>query len=141
MRRRLPDGLELDDDSRRLDLDAVHRFLSQEAYWALGRTRETVDRLTAASTRAAGLYDGDRQLGFARAVDCDAAGFAYLADVYVLAEARGRGLGAELVRFMVDEGPLADRRWLLHTADAHALYERFGFGPSERLLERPARAR
>jgi GNAT superfamily N-acetyltransferase len=63
---------------------------------------------------------------------------AYLADVYVLREHRGRGLGAELVRASVDEGPQRDQRWLLHTRDAHGLYERFGFGPpSERVLERP----
>jgi GNAT superfamily N-acetyltransferase len=60
----------------------------------------------------------------------------YLADVYVLEECRGRGLGVELVREIVDNGPNADRRWVLHTRDAHALYERFGFGPSERLMER-----
>ena len=61
----------------------------------------------------------------------------YLADVYVLAEHRGRGLGVELVRFTVEEGPLAGTAWLLHTADAHELYGKFGFEPaSERVLER-----
>jgi GNAT superfamily N-acetyltransferase len=63
---------------------------------------------------------------------------AYLADVYVLAEHRGRGLGVELVREAVDDGPQRDLRWLLHTKDAHGLYAKFGFGPpSDRLLERP----
>lgn len=62
----------------------------------------------------------------------------YLADVYVHPEHRGRGLGIELVRFTVEEGPYAGRRWILHTKDAHDLYARFGFGPGERLLERPA---
>ena len=62
----------------------------------------------------------------------------YLADVYVLEEHRGRGLGVELVRFSVDEGPLAATKWYLHTADAHGLYRKFGFGePDERLMERP----
>ena len=61
----------------------------------------------------------------------------YLADVYVLPGHRGRGLGAELVRQMVEASPWADRKWLLHTRDAHDLYRRFGFGaPSERVMER-----
>lgn len=61
----------------------------------------------------------------------------YLADVYVLDEHRGRGLGVELVRFSVDEGPLAETKWLLHTRDAHDLYRKFGFvEPDERALER-----
>ena len=62
--------------------------------------------------------------------------FVYLADVYLLDECRGQGLGAELVREMVENGPYADRRWVLHTRDAHALYEKFGFGPNVRLMER-----
>ncbi len=62
----------------------------------------------------------------------------YLADVYVLEDHRGRGLGVELVRFSVDEGPLARTKWYLHTRDAHDLYRKFGFvEPSERALERP----
>src|SRR5439155_16685358 len=60
-----------------------------------------------------------------------------LADVYVLDEHRGRGLGVELVREIVENGPFAGRRWVLHTRDAHALYEKLGFGPNERLMERP----
>ena len=92
-------------------------------------------------THVVGLYLDGRQVGFARAVDCDAAGFAYIADVYVLAAHRGRGLGAELVREIVENGPLADSRFVLHTRDAQALYSRFGFVPSERALERPARTR
>jgi len=63
---------------------------------------------------------------------------AYLADVYVLEEHRGQGLGVELVRAAVDEGPHRDLRWMLHTRDAHGLYEKFGFGPpSDLMLERP----
>jgi GNAT superfamily N-acetyltransferase len=76
------------------------------------------------------------QVGFARGVDCAAAGFMYLADVYVLEEHRGRGLGVELVREIVENGPHADRRWVLHTRDMHALYAKLGFGPNERLMER-----
>jgi GNAT superfamily N-acetyltransferase len=137
--RELAGSFELDDDPTRVDVDAVHRFLTAEAYWALGRTREQVDRLIAASQRLVGLYDEGRQVGFSRTVRCEGAGLTYLADVYVLPELRGRGLGTELVRFSVDEGPFAGSRWLLHTDDAHDLYRRFGFAPSSRVLERPAR--
>ena len=140
MKRDLGDGYELDDDRGRIDVNAVHAYLGGEAYWALGRPRERQDALIDASERVVGLYKDERQVGFARAVDCVGAGFVYLADVYVLAECRGRGLGVELVREMVENGPYADRRWVLHTRDAHALYEKLGFGPNERLMERAAPA-
>ena len=136
MRRALQGGLELDDDPHRVDVEAVHRYLSEESYWARGRTLETVERLVREATRVVGLYDGDRQVGFARVVS-DGVAVAYLADVYVLFERRGRGLGVELVREAVDGGPFAGVGWLPHTRDAHALYAKVGFGPpSERVLER-----
>lgn len=137
MRRPLPDGFVLDDDPGRVDIDEVHRFLSQESYWARGRPRETVERLVREATRVVGLYGPDgRQTGFARAFS-DGVVVAYLADVYVLPELRGRGLGTELVREIVDRGPLTNVRWLLHTDDAHGLYARFGFGaPTPLLMER-----
>jgi len=138
VKRDLGDGFELDDDRARIDREAVHAYLGGTSYWAEGRTRERQDELIDASEHVVGLYRDGRQVGFARAVDCDAAGFVYLADVYVLDEARGRGLGVELVREIVEHGPFADRRWVLHTRDAHALYAKFGFGPNERLLERRA---
>ena len=139
MKRRIDGGYELDDDPARVDVDAVHAFLTQ-SYWAEGRPRETVDRLVRGAQRVVGLYHDDRQVGFCRAVSDDAS-VTYLADVYVLPEHRGQGLGVELVREMIENGPFAARRWLLHTADAHELYRRFGFGPpSERLMERPPAA-
>ena len=134
--RRLADGLELDDDKARVDRAEVHRFLSEESYWAAGRPRETQERLVREASRVVGLYDGDRQIGFCRAFT-DRLAVAYLADVYVLAEYRGRGLGEELVREMIDNGPYAGIKWLLHTTDAHGLYRKFGFDvPSEKVLER-----
>jgi GNAT superfamily N-acetyltransferase len=134
--RRLDGGYELDDDPARVDVDAVHAFLTQ-SYWAEGRPRETVARLVREAQRVVGLYHEGRQVGFCRAVSDDAS-LTYLADVYVLPEHRGHGLGVELVREMIDNGPYAGRRWLLHTRNAHELYRRFGFGPpSERLMERP----
>jgi ribosomal protein S18 acetylase RimI-like enzyme len=85
-----------------------------------------------------GLYDGDRLIGLTRTVS-DGHWLTYLADVYVLPEYRGRGLGAELVRATVEEGPYADLGWLLHTAEASGLYKKFGFVMrSDYLMERPA---
>jgi GNAT superfamily N-acetyltransferase len=137
VRRDLGDGYELDDDPVRVDRGTVHRYLSEESYWARGRPRDVQDALVEASQRVVGLYHDGRQVGFARTVT-DGHVHAYLADVYVLEEHRGRGLGVRLVRFSIDEGPFAACRWLLHTEDAQGLYAKFGFGPpSERLLERP----
>lgn len=137
MRRELEDGYELDDDPARIDVDAVHAFISGESYWGAGRPREVIERLVREAQRVVGLYRDGAQVGFARAVT-DGVSVVYLADVYVLAEHRGRGLGIELVREMVDNGPYAERTWLLHTRDMRRLYEKIGFRePGERLLERP----
>jgi ribosomal protein S18 acetylase RimI-like enzyme len=137
MIRSLGGGYELDDDPARVDVDAVHAFLTQ-SYWAEGRPREQVELLVRNAQRVVGLYDADgRQVGFCRALTDDTS-IAYLADVYVLSEHQGRGLGKELVREMIENGPYSKRRWLLHTRDAHGLYRQFGFGePNERLMERP----
>jgi GNAT superfamily N-acetyltransferase len=136
VKRDLGDGYELDDDKARIDHEAVHRYLSEESYWAKGRSREVVDDLVENAARVVGLYHRGEQVGFSRTVS-DGHVQSYLADVYVLDEHRGRGLGVELVRFTVDEGPLAGTKWFLHTADAHGLYRKFGFGePGERVLER-----
>ena len=136
MKRELADGYELDDDAARVDVDAVHAFLADESYWARGRPHEVVERLVREAARVVGLYRDGRQVGFCRAVTDDAS-IVYLADVYVLAEHRGRGLGEELVREMIDRGPYARRTWLLHTQDAHDLYRKFGFEtPSHKVMER-----
>lgn len=137
MQRDLGSGYELDDDPTRIDRDAVHRFLSGEAYWALGRTREVVDETLDTAARVVGLYHEGKQIGFVRIVS-DRHTVAYVADVYVLPGHRGRGLGVELFRFAVLEGPLVQiRKWGLHTRDAHELYRRFGFGdPDGRYMER-----
>jgi ribosomal protein S18 acetylase RimI-like enzyme len=136
VRRELPGGFEIDDDPGRVDVDAVHDFLANHSYWAKGRPREVVERLVREATRVVGLYRGDAQVGFARVVSDDEV-FGYLADVYVLPEFRGRGLGLEIVREAVDRGPQRDLRWLLGTADANELYEKLGFGPvSSIMMER-----
>jgi GNAT superfamily N-acetyltransferase len=138
--RKLPHDYELDDDTARIDRAAVHRFISEDSYWAKGRTRKVMEGLIERAARNVGLYAPDgSQVGYSRTVDAPDAWLVYLADVYVLDGHRGHGLGVELVRFTVDEGPFAGRRWVLHTLDAHGLYEKFGFEPAERLLERSAR--
>jgi GNAT superfamily N-acetyltransferase len=138
VRRELPDGFELDDDPGRVDGDAVFAYLSGESYWAKGRTRDQIDSAIAASARVVSLYRGERQIGFARVLT-DGVAMAYLADVYVLPEFQGRGLGVELVRETVENGPYAGLRWVLRTGDAHGLYRRFGFGdPTPETMERPS---
>jgi GNAT superfamily N-acetyltransferase len=143
VRRDLDGGYALDDDRARIDREAVHRFLSTEAYWALGRERAVSDELIEMAARVVGLYAPDgSQAGFARAVS-DGHTVSYLADVYVLAEHRRRGLGSELVRFAVDGAAFASTKWLLHTRDMHPLYAKVGFGAAgERTMERwPAERR
>ena len=136
MKRELGGGIELDDERARIDIAEVHRYLSEESYWAEGRPLADVELMIREAARVVGLYDGATQIGFCRAARC-APGLFYLADVYVLQEYRGRGLGSELVREMVDEGPLAGKRWLLHTTDMHPLYRKFGFGePGPKVMER-----
>jgi GNAT superfamily N-acetyltransferase len=136
VQRDLANGYELDDDPARIDRSAVHDFLSREAYWALGRPREVVDETIDGAARVVGLYHDGWQVGFVRIVS-DRHTVAYVADVYVLPEHRGRGMGSEMFRFAVLEGPLTDvRKWGLHTRDAHELYRRFGFGdPDGRYME------
>jgi ribosomal protein S18 acetylase RimI-like enzyme len=136
VKRELGDDYELDDARGRIDREAVHDFLSNHAYWSKGRARETQDRLIADAQRVVGLYHHGRQVGFSR-TSSDGNSYAYLADVYVLPEHRGRGLGLELARFSVDEGPYAGRKWLLHTEDAHDLYRKLGFAePNYKVMER-----
>jgi GNAT superfamily N-acetyltransferase len=141
VRRALPGGFELDDDPARIDVDAVHAFISRESYWGRGRPRERVQRAIAGSRRVMGLYRGSEQIGFARAVS-DGVTVAYLADVYVLGAFRGHGLGLALVREIVEGDPRAmsaDVRWMLHTADAQGLYAKLGFAedkPAYPLMER-----
>ena len=138
MIRALEGGLELDDAKDRIDREEVHRFICDVSYWGKGRPRETQDRLIDEASRVVGLYDGDRQIGFCRAFS-DGLAAAYLADVYVLDEYRGQGLGEALVREMIENGPYAGVKWLLHTTDMHPLYRKLGFAePNYKAMERPA---
>ena len=120
--------VEVSSDPARLDRNRVHRFLSRESYWAIGVSREDVDRAIAGSVPF-GLYVDGVQVGFARAVT-DAATFAWIADVFVLSDHRGQGLGRRLLEaVLVHPGVRGARNILLATADAHGLYRSYGFRP------------
>lgn len=127
-------------DLGRVDREVLWGFLSADAYWARWRTRDDVERQLESAWRVVGAYDGrsGAMLGFARAIS-DGVSLAYLADVFVVAAGRGRGIGKGLLCLMIDDGPGAQFRWMLHTSDAHGLYRQFGFAePDGSYLERPS---
>ena len=133
---------DLDDDPARVQREVVWSWLSTDAYWGRWRARADLDAQLDSAWRLVGAYEhrGGAQVGFARAVS-DGVAFAYLADVFVLPEHQGAGLGKRLMSTMIDEGPGRDFRWLLFTADAHGLYEQFGFAvPDATAMVRPAAA-
>jgi GNAT superfamily N-acetyltransferase len=118
----------------RLQIDRIHKFLSEESYWANTRTREQTTRAIKNSLPF-GVYKGENLVGFARVVT-DFATFAYLGDVFILEEFRGRGLSKWLMETIINHPDLQGfRRWILATKDAHALYEKYGFSG----LKHPAR--
>ena len=127
-------------DRSRLDIDAIQLFLENDSYWARTRTPEQT-RTAIGNSICFGVYHSGRQIGFARVVS-DQATFAYLGDVYVIDEYRGRGLSKWLMEVIVAHPQLQGlRRWVLATRDAHTLYEKFGFHElvhPERWMERPA---
>ncbi len=131
-------GMLFSTDRARLDVDLVHAFLRDESYWVRGIRRELLER-SLANSICFGVYEDGRQLGFARVVT-DGAGFAYLADVFVVPSARGHGLGKRLVEFVMAHPDLqCIRRFLLATQDAHGLYAKYGFAAlaaPERFMER-----
>lgn len=143
MRRTLEGGIELDDDRDRVDVDAVHRFLSEEAYWVRGRPREEVARLVREATRVMAAYTPEGSLvGFARVVS-DRSNMAWLGDVFVLEPFRGRGIATAIVRALVEDPELRDLLWYLDTRDAQGIYARAGFVPADpgRTMVRPRRER
>jgi GNAT superfamily N-acetyltransferase len=119
------DGLLVSTDRERLDVDLVHRVLD-DTYWAAGIPRDVVERSIAGSV-AFGVYEGGRQIGFARVIT-DLATYAYLSDVFVVEECRGRGVGDWLVESIRLHPQLQSlRRFALFTRDAGPLYARHGF--------------
>jgi GNAT superfamily N-acetyltransferase len=117
-----------------LDLGLIHDFLSKRSYWAAGEPLEVVER-SLANSLCFGLYERGRQVGLVRVVT-DRATFAWLCDVFVLEEHRGRGLAKWLMECVMGHPALQGlRRVLLGTRDAHGLYQQYGFTP----LAEPAR--
>ena len=113
-------------DQRCLDLDTIYVFLATQSEWARGIPRSVFEKSTRCSL-CFGLFHADRQVGFARVIS-DHATIAYLGDVFVLPEYRGRGLAKWLMQCIVAHPDLQDlRRWILVTENAHGLYRRYGF--------------
>ena len=115
-------------DPSKLDIAVIHQYLSRESYWAKNIPLQTVER-SIANSFCFGVYYHDVQIGFARLVT-DKATFAYLADVFVLPEHRGKGLSKWLIETIhADPDVQGLRRWMLGTKDAHGLYAQFGWKP------------
>ncbi len=136
----IPEGYELDEGRDRVDVAVLWAFLSTEAYWGRFRSRAQVEAQLGSAWRVVAAYavgSAAGMVGYARSWS-DGVGGAYLADVFVLEVHRGRGLASAIVETMINTGPAAELRWMLHTADAHPFYARFGFGPpGPDYLERP----
>ena len=134
------DQFAISTDKARLQVDIIHKFLSEESYWANRRSREQTE-MAILNSLCFGLFDGEGQIGFARVIT-DKATFAYLGDVFVLEAFRGQGLGMWLMETIVLHPELQGlRRWVLATRDAHDLYQKFGFDQlrfPDRWMERAA---
>ena len=114
-------------DRSRFDIDMIYNFLTH-SYWARGVPREIVQR-SIDHALCFGVFDGDRQVGFARVIT-DCATYAYIGDVFILESHRGRGLSKLLMKAIMEHADLQGlRRWSLVTTDAHGLYQQFGFTP------------
>ena len=113
-------------DKAKLDLDAIHKFLSIEAYWCLNIPKSKV-QLAIENSLCFGVYQNNKQIGFARVIT-DLSTIAYLGDVYILPEFRGKGLSKWLMETIMTYPTLQGlRRWILLTGDAHGLYRQFGW--------------
>jgi GNAT superfamily N-acetyltransferase len=130
-------GFTISTDKSRLDIEVIHHFLDN-SYWAAGRSAETIRR-SIENSLPFGVYKGDQQVGFARVIT-DYATFAWIADVFILDDYQGQGLGKWLMEVVISHPDLQGfRRWVLATKDAHELYRRFGFDElkkPERWMER-----
>lgn len=134
---------DVDADPTRIDIDVVWQFLSTEAYWNRWRSFDDVERQWREAWRVVGAYDASSgaMVGGARTIS-DGVSDAYLGDMFVIGQYRGRGLSLRMLSTMIDDGPGRDFRWMLVTSDAHGLYSKLGFqSPDERVMVRPPRTR
>ena len=123
----IKDGFTISTEKEKLDIDVIHSFLNR-TYWAEGISKEVIRRSIEGSL-CFGVFENDKQVGFARMIT-DKATFAYLADVFIIEEFRGRGLSKWLMEIIMSHPDLQGlRRMILVTKDAHGLYKQFGFTP------------
>lgn len=126
------DGFHVSTDKSKLDLDLIHRFLSNDSYWARGRSIEVV-RKSIENSLCFGIFKEKEQVGFARVVT-DYAVFAWILDLFILNTYRKKGLGKLLIESIMMHAELQKlQRWGLATEDAHGLYRQYGF----RIVTRP----
>jgi GNAT superfamily N-acetyltransferase len=135
----IPDEYSISTDPSKLNLDIIHNYISNESYWGKGRSLEVVKR-SIDNSLPFGIYYKDEMIGFARILT-DYATFAWVADVFILDEHRGKGLSKWLMEIILSHPQVQGfRRWVLATKDAHELYRKFGFrelNKPERWMERP----
>ncbi len=118
--------IQISSDKNKLDLNVIHKYLSEDSYWAKGRDIETIKR-SIENSLCFGVYLNDQQIGFARIVT-DYAVFAWIMDVFILPEHTGNGYGKQLIKAIKNYKELQNlQRWGLSTNDAHGLYQQFGF--------------
>lgn len=124
-------GFTISDDKNKLDIVSIHDFLTNRSYWAKGRSLEIV-KCSIENSLCFGMYDTtDKMIGFARVLT-DYAIFAYIMDVFILEDYRNRGLGKQLMEYIMKYPGLQElKRIMLATKDAHGLYEKYGFEVSK----------
>ena len=116
----------ISNDKSKLDVEAIHDYLCYKSYWAKGRSLESVKK-SIDNSICFGVYDyKDKMLGFARVVT-DKVVFAYLMDFFIVEEYQGKGLGKKMAKHIFEYPDFQVRLWFLATANAHKLYEKFGF--------------
>ena len=138
------DGMTISTNKDLLQIDVIHNFLSSDSYWVKGISKELVEASIENSILCYGVYEGNpmdataKQIGFARVVS-DLVRFSWLGDVFILPEYRGRGLSKWLMSVITEHPKLKGTSFQLATKDAHALYEKYGFKPLEKIESRMSR--
>jgi len=113
-------------DLQKLQIETIHDYLSNQSYWAEGRSIETVKK-SIKNSLCFGVYENDQQIGFARVVT-DYAVFGWIMDLFILPSHQGKGLGKILMERIMNTPELEEiKKWGLMTKDAHRLYEQYGF--------------